>query len=184
MVPALVSQALQQCLRTGFLETTRNETGRLLAVLAASRHGVVAEAATGSGVGVAWLRSGAPEGTHVVCVERDLPTAERARKTFAGCDVEVLDGGCESLRSRSPFSLLYMNRATASMVDRDLAWSLVEPGGLVVIDDFEPSGQWSTQELHETLSDPLLHAWLTDDRFTSTETHLAADLSVLVAARR
>lgn len=183
-VPELVSRALRHCLRTGWLETTRHETGRLLATLAASCRGTVAEASTGSGVGVAWLRSGASPETRVVSVERDPQRAQQARENLEDSDVEVIDGGCDQLRERGPFSLLYMNRATAELVERDLAWSLVEPGGLVVIDDFEPSGQWSTREPQGLLTDRLLHGWLTDERFTSTETTLAADLSVLIAARR
>lgn len=182
-VPELVSRALHQSLVTGWLQTTRNETGRLLATLAAGRRGTVAEAGTGSGAGVAWLRSGAWADTHVVCVERDAERATRARETLEGSDIEVLDGGCDTLRSRAPFSLLYMNRRTAEHVDRDLAWELVEASGIVVIDDFEPSSEWPPREFCGAV-DTLRQSWLADERFASTEVAVAPDLAVVLAVRR
>lgn len=182
-VPPLVSRALQNSLETGWVQTTRNESGRLLATLAASRTGTVAEAATGSGAGVAWLRSGAPEGTRVVCVETSAERAERARATLSGSDVEVLDGGCEELRRRAPFSLLYMSKRVAQEAGRDLAHSLVEPGGMVVVDDFFPSQQWPPCDETGQV-DQLRQGWLLDERFTSQEVSVAPDVSLVIAVRR
>lgn len=182
-VPELVSRALHQCLVTGWLQTTRNETGRLLATLAAGREGTIAEASTGGGAGVAWLRSGAHPDTHVVCVEKDSKRAERARRTLEGTDVEVLDGGCETLRARAPFSLLYLSRSTAEQLSRDLAWQLVEPGGVVVIDDFEPSHQWPPRDFCGAI-DTLRQDWLSDERFISSEVAVAPDLAVVLATKR
>ncbi|WP_394277488.1 O-methyltransferase [Luteococcus sp.] len=180
-IPPLVSKALSQCLRTGWLHTTRNETGRLLATLAASRTGTVAGVSTGSSTGVAWLRSGASEATRVVCVESDPRRAAQAREILFGSDIEVLDGDCEQLRCRAPFSLLYMNRATAQVLSRDLAHELVETGGLVLIDDLEEDPfRDNVPGVHV---DPLLEGWLTDERFTSTESQLAPDLTVMIATR-
>ncbi|MEL4357423.1 MULTISPECIES: O-methyltransferase [unclassified Luteococcus] len=181
-VPELVSRALHQCLLTGWLQTTRNETGRLLATLAAGREGTIAEASTGGGAGVAWLRSGAPQSTHVVCVEQDPERAEQARQTLQGADVEVLDGGCETLRARGPFSLLYLSRRTAELISRDLAWQLVEPGGVVVIDDFDPSPGWPPREVTGAI-DTLRQGWLSDERFTSSEVAVAPDLAVVLATK-
>lgn len=182
-VPDLVSKALKNSLESGWLNSTRNETGRLLATLAASRQGTVAEGGTGSGCGVAWLRSGAPSGTRVVCVERDPERAERARTALGEVDIEVLDGGCEVLRERGPFSLLYLNRAIAASIERDLAWSLVCPGGMVVIDDFTPSAEWPPRELGGAV-DGLRQGWLSDERFISAEVDVACDVSVVLAVRR
>ena len=182
-VPTLVSKALHNSLVSGWLNSTRTETGRLLATLAASREGIVAEASTGSGTGVAWLRSGARSGTHVICVENDVERAARARETLDGADVEVLDGGCEVLRQRGPFSMLYMAGTTAHHVDRDLVHDLVEPGGLVVIDDFNPSDSWPPRDETGHV-DQLRQGWLSDDRYSSSEVVVAADLSVVLATRR
>ena len=57
-LPPVVSAAFEVSLRHGYASFCRNETGRLLATLAASRSGTLAEFGTGTGVGTAWLRSG------------------------------------------------------------------------------------------------------------------------------
>ena len=90
--PDLVGAALRESLRIGYLESTRSETGRFLATMAASRHGTIADFGTGCGVGTAWLRSGAPASTRVVTVERDPALAESATRLFAGTGVEVMAG--------------------------------------------------------------------------------------------
>src|SRR5690348_17415594 len=61
-LPALVSRAFDMSRRAGYASFCRNETGRLLATLAATRGGTMAEFGTGCGVGTAWLRSGAELG--------------------------------------------------------------------------------------------------------------------------
>ena len=187
-VPELVSRALRDSLSGGWQQTTRHESGRLLATLAAARTGTVAEIGTGSGAGVAWLRSGARPETRVVCVERDPQQAERAAQALHDPTIEVLVGGCEVLREHGPFSLLYFNRGVAETVGQDLAWELVEPGGMVVVDDFLPdvagphATEWACSQVASV--DPLRQAWLCDQRFTSTEVSVAADVSVVIATRR
>ena len=70
-IPVLVASALDLSRKRGFITCTRNETGRLLASLAASRDGTLAELGTGCGVGSAWLSSGAQEGARIVSAELD-----------------------------------------------------------------------------------------------------------------
>ena len=53
-LPPLVSAALSLSGRRGFVSSTRNETGRLLASLAASKTGLLGELGTGCGVGSAF----------------------------------------------------------------------------------------------------------------------------------
>lgn len=62
LLPELVRRALRNSLGFGYLHTTRSETGRLLATLAASRTGTLVDLGTGSGAAAAWLRIGAPAG--------------------------------------------------------------------------------------------------------------------------
>ena len=57
-LPDPVSRAFDVSRRSGYVSFCRNETGRLLATLAATRTGTLAEFGTGCGVGTAWLRSG------------------------------------------------------------------------------------------------------------------------------
>ena len=57
-LPGLQTLAFDVSRRAGYVSFCRNETGRLLAMLAATRGGTMAEFGTGCGVGTAWLRSG------------------------------------------------------------------------------------------------------------------------------
>ena len=57
-LPDIVYRAFDVSRKAGYVSFCRNETGRLLATLAATRDGTMAEFGTGCGVGTAWLRSG------------------------------------------------------------------------------------------------------------------------------
>ena len=59
---------------------------------------------------------------------------------------------------------------------------LVEPGGIVVLDDFTPCESWPP--LRDGRVDVLRERWLTDERFTTAEVMVAPDTSVLIATRR
>ena len=59
---------------------------------------------------------------------------------------------------------------------------LVEPGGIVVIDDLVPCQSWPP--VSEGRVDVLREEWLTDERFTSAEVMVAPDTSVLLATKR
>ena len=59
---------------------------------------------------------------------------------------------------------------------------LVEPGGIVVLDDFLPSATWPPVAYGRV--DTLREEWLTDERFTTVEVMVAADASTLIATRR
>ena len=182
-LPPLVSAALSLSGKRGFVSSTRTETGRLLAALAASRHGTVGELGTGCGVGSAWLRSGATKGTKIVTAERDAELAQAVAELFAEDDaIEVLEADWTALLERGPFSLLFVDAREAKLSGRDVVAEVVEPGGFVVLDDFTPSAGWPP--MYEGRVDALRQEWLTDDRFTSVEVMVAADAAVILATRR
>ncbi|GAB3624835.1 class I SAM-dependent methyltransferase [Mariniluteicoccus endophyticus] len=181
-VPALVTKALRASLDQGFIEATRSETGRLLATLAATRTGTIAECGTGCGVGAAWLRSGAPATTRVVTAELDPTLAAGARDTFASSDVEVLAADWTELADEGPFSLLFLDADIARTTQVDDVLDLVEPGGIVIIDDLTPCATWPPA--HHNGIDVMRLEWLSDARVASMETLVAEDTAVLVAVRR
>lgn len=182
-LPPLVSAALSLSGKRGFVSSTRTETGRLLAALAASRHGTVGELGTGCGVGSAWLRSGATKDTRIVTAERDPELAQAVAELFADDDaIEVLEADWTALLERGPFSLLFVDAREAKLSGRDVVAEVVEPGGFVVLDDFTPSAGWPP--MYEGRVDTLRQEWLTDDRFTSVEVMVAADAAVILATRR
>ena len=182
-LPAVVSRAFAVSRRHGYVSFCRNETGRLLATLAATRSGTMAEFGTGCGVGTAWLRSGVRNGTRILTAELDRKLAVAAGEIFADDDqVEVLAADWSTLSDRGPFSLLFLDAREPEHSGPDTVADLVEPGGMVVLDDFTPCESWPP--VHGGRVDILRERWLTDERFTTVEVLVAADTSALIATRR
>jgi predicted O-methyltransferase YrrM len=182
-VPEIVARAFEVSRRAGNVFFCRNETGRLLAALAASRTGTLAEFGTGCGVGTAWLRSGVPDGARILTAELDPQLAGAAAEIFADDpQVEVLAADWSTLLDKGPFSLLFLDSGESSGVRVDAVADLVEDGGIVVLDDFTPCQVWPPVE-HGRV-DTLREEWLTDDRFTAVEVMVASDASAIIATRR
>ena len=121
----------------------RNETGRLLAALAATRSGTMAEFGTGCGVGTAWLRSGVRTDARILTAELDPKLAAAAAEIFDDDpQVEVLAADWSTLRDKGPFSLLFLDSGEPTGCGVDAVADLVEPGGIVVLDDFTPCETW------------------------------------------
>jgi predicted O-methyltransferase YrrM len=182
-LPAIVSRAFDVSRKHGYVSFCRNETGRLLAALAATRSGTLAEFGTGCGVGTAWLRSGVREGARILTAELDPELAEAAGEIFVGdAQVEVRAADWSTLREQGPFSLLFLDAREPKTSGADTIIDLVEPGGVVVLDDFTPCSSWPP--VFEGRVDTLREQWLTDERFTTVEVMVASDASVLIAAKR
>ena len=182
-LPAPVSRAFDVSRRSGYVSFCRNETGRLLAALAATRTGTLAEFGTGTGVGTAWLRSGIREGARILTAELDPALAEKAAEIFVDDpQVEVVAADWSILRDRGPFSLLFLDARGPKNSGADTVVDLIEPGGIVVLDDFTPCASWPP--VFEGRVDVLREQWLTDERFTTVEVMVASDAAVLIAAKR
>jgi predicted O-methyltransferase YrrM len=182
-VPAVVERAFQVSRKRGYASFCRNETGRLLATLAATKQGTLAEFGTGTGVGTAWLRSGVRNGARIVSAELDTELAGAAAEVFADDDqVEVLAADWSTLKEHGPFSLLFLDAREPKDSGADVVVDLVEPGGVVVLDDFTPCESWPP--VYAGRVDSLRERWLTDERFTSVEVMVASDTAVLIATKR
>jgi predicted O-methyltransferase YrrM len=182
-LPDVVSRAFAVSRKRGYVSFCRNETGRLLATLAASRSGTLAEFGTGCGVGTAWLRSGMRTGARILTAELDPKLAEAAAEIFEDDDrVEVLAADWSTMRDKGPFSLLFLDAREPKDSGADIIIDLVEPGGVVVLDDFTPCSSWPP--VYGGRVDVLREQWLTDERFTTAEVMVAADSSVLIATKR
>ena len=182
-VPAVVAKAFDVSRRRGYVAFCRNETGRLLAVLAATRSGTMAEFGTGCGVGTAWLRSGIRDDARILTAELDPRLAGTAARIFADDDrVEVVSADWSTLRDKGPFSLLFLDAREPKASGPDTVVDLVEPGGVVVLDDFTPCASWPP--VYDGRVDTLREHWLTDERFTTVEVMVAPDTSVLIATKR
>ena len=182
-LPDIVRRAFDVSRKSGYVSFCRNETGRLLAALAATRTGTLAEFGTGTGVGTAWLRSGIRENTNILTAELEPKLAEAAAKIFVDDDrVEVLAADWSTLLDKGPFSLLFLDAREPKHSGADTIIDLVESGGVVVLDDFTPCSSWPP--VYEGRVDTLREQWLTDERFTTVEVMVAPDASVLIATKR
>lgn len=182
-VPEIVARAFDVSRRAGYVSFCRNETGRLLAALAATRGGTMAEFGTGCGVGTAWLRSGVRRGTHILSAELDPRLATAAQEIFVDDpQVEVLAADWSTLRNKGPYSLLFLDPSAPDDAGVEAVADLVEPGGIVVLDDFTPCEMWPP--LSHGRVDIFRERWLTDERFTAVEVMVAPDASAIIATRR
>src|SRR4051812_18845891 len=182
-LPDVVRRAFDVSRRAGYVSFCRNETGRLLATLAATKTGTLAEFGTGCGVGTAWLRSGMQARTRILTAELDAKLAEAAAEIFEDDDrVEVLAADWSTMRDKGPFSLLFLDAREPKDSGADTIIDLVEPGGIVVLDDFTPCSSWPP--VYAGRVDVLREQWLTDERFTTVEVMVAEDASVLIATKR
>ncbi len=188
-LPEVVERAFAVSRRAGYVSFCRNETGRLLAMLAATRDGTMAEFGTGCGVGTAWLRSGVRgEKATIVTAELDPRLARAATEIFNDDPlVEVLAANWSTLRDKGPFSLLFLDSGQSDgraggEVGVDAIADLVEDGGIVVLDDFTPCESWPPIAYGRV--DVLREQWLTDERFTTVEVMVAPDASTLIATKR
>lgn len=183
-LPDIVVRAFDGARRAGYVSFCRNETGRLLATLAATRDGTMAEFGTGCGVGTAWLRSGVRgEKANIITAELDARLARAAHQIFTDDpQVEVITADWSTLRDKGPFSLLFLDAGQPTEVGVDSVADLVEDGGIVVLDDFVPCEQWPPIAAGRV--DSLRERWLTDERFTTVEVMVAPDASLLIATKR
>ncbi|NPC95625.1 O-methyltransferase [Nocardioides sp. zg-DK7169] len=182
-LPDVVSRAFAVSRTAGYVSFCRNETGRLLATLAATRSGTMAEFGTGCGVGTAWLRSGVRRDSARIITAELNPKLARAAATIFVDDpqVEVLAADWSTLLDKGPFSLLFLDSGEPADVGVDAIADLVEEGGIVVLDDFTPCEIWPPVTYGRV--DTLREQWLTDERFTAVEVMVASDASVIVATR-
>jgi predicted O-methyltransferase YrrM len=183
-LPDVVTRAFDVSRRAGYVSFCRNETGRLLATLAATREGTMAEFGTGCGVGTAWLRSGVRgEDTRILTAELDPTLAEAAAEIFENDDqVEVLAADWATMLDRGPFSLLFLDSGKPSASRPDKVVELMDEGGIVVLDDFTPCQSWPP--IFDGRVDTLREEWLSDDRFAAVEVLVAPDASALIATKR
>lgn len=181
-IPDIVAATLDLSRQRGFITSTRHETGRFLAALAASREGTLAELGTGTGVGSAWLSSGAPKEARIVSAELDPALAEDVQKIFADVEnVEIVSGDWSTLEQYAPFSLLFVD-VREVMESIDVLAGLLEPGGIAVLDDFVPSPFWPP--IVDGQVDSVREQWLTDERFVAVEMLIDPDASLIIATRR
>lgn len=170
--PAAVGRAVARAAEVGFDNACLPEVGRLLALLAATaREGVIGEAGTGCGVGLAWMAQAAPPTARLVSVERDEELAARARDAFAADGrVSVIHGDARQLLDYGPFDLLFWDGGEGSgkrgeaPIDPTTALTAT---GVLVIDDFAAPTSWPPHNVDDQPDSALCH-WLSHPDLLST----------------
>jgi predicted O-methyltransferase YrrM len=120
--------------------------------------------------------------SRVVTAEVAPRLAAEVATLFAADDrVEVVAGDWSALDQFAPFALLFVDVRDAKQSPDGIA-DLMEPGGMVVLDDFTPCASWPP--VYAGRVDVMREQWLTDERFTSVEVMVSTDSSVVVAVHR
>lgn len=142
-LPVLRSKARD----AGFIMSSEDRTGSLLAALAAARPaGRILELGTGAGEGTAWLLSGMDTASRLTTVELD-PTIQAIAQEQLGADPRVTfasgDGGTwlEDFDG-APFDLVFADTWPGKFTHLGRALDLVAPGGTYLIDDLFPQPGW------------------------------------------
>ena len=118
----------------------------------------------------------------VLSAELDEKLAIAAQEIFTDdTQVEVLAADWSTLRDKGPYSLLFLDPSSPEDASVDSVADLVEPGGIVVMDDFTPCEMWPPITMGRV--DTLRESWLTDPRFTAVEVMVAPDASALIATK-
>ena len=182
-LPPLVRAAVEAARESGFAYSSLPEHGELLRVLARGvGPGAIGETGTGSGVGLAWLASAAHPRARLVSVELDKSRATRAAELFHDEPrVEIIQGDWRELREYGPFDLLALDgggqgKGSDPAIETD-EW--LNPGGLVVIDDFAPLTSYPP--MFQGQVDTVRKHWLEHPRMRATQIRVTPDWSALLA---
>ncbi|MCX5397965.1 O-methyltransferase [Streptomyces sp. NBC_00102] len=142
-LPASLPALRQRAREAGFIMSSEDRTGSLLAALAASHPGGrILELGTGLGAGTAWLLDGMDRDAALITVELD-PVVQAVGRELLGADRRVTfvteDGGAWLERyDGAPFDLVFADTWPGKFTHLDEALALVAPGGIYLIDDLLP----------------------------------------------
>jgi predicted O-methyltransferase YrrM len=181
--PAALPAILRDTARLGFTMASEPQTGALLRTLAASKPGGrFLELGTGTGVGTAWLLAGMDPASRLDSVESD-PKALAIAQQHLGSDERVAfhlaDAAVFLARApQSHFDFIYADTWPGKFTHRDLALSLLRPGGIYFIDDLLPQPSWPTD--HAPKVPPLLADLETRPGFVVTKLAWATGLMIVV----
>ncbi len=131
----------------GFDLVSEPLTGCLLRTLACSKPGgSFLELGTGTGAATAWILDGMDSRSSLVTVESDERLLSIARRHL-GADARITfvaaDGNAFLREAReSAFDLIFADAWPGKYESLDLALSLLERGGLYVVDDIDPQTTW------------------------------------------
>ena len=78
----------------------------------------------------------------MITAELDPALAHGVMDMFAADDIDVMHADWSSLTEHGPFSLIFMDAASAKSWPREQIVELLDAGGMIVLDDFVPCASW------------------------------------------
>ena len=144
--PRQYARILERSLRAGFSMNSDVLTGSLLRTLAGAKpHGSLLELGTGCGLGTCWLLDGMDDDSALISIDVDDAAQTIAGDELAGdtrLTLLLRDGG-EFLDSCDrTFDLIYADAWPGKYSHLERALSLLNSGGLYVVDDMLPQPNW------------------------------------------
>ena len=165
-----------------------DEAGSFLMTLAATiKQGLIGEIGTGAGVGAAWIVSGMSQGAHFNTVEIDPRFAKASTELFD--QYNNIDMLCEDWRegfaAKGPYDLVFADGGGVGGAGSS-EWlkmaGLLNPGGIMVIDDLTPERLWP-DEL-QGKPDHKREFAFNSGYFIADEIAVRDDISMLLLVRR
>lgn len=145
--PAACAAIQRDSQRAGFALASEPQTGALLRTLAASKPGGrFLELGTGTGVGTAWILDGMSADARLDSVDSNADVAGIARHHL-GADPRVtfhVADGADFLERATArrYDLIFADAWPGKFSHLELALSLLNAGGIYVIDDLLPQPNW------------------------------------------
>ena len=170
----------------GFEQSSADDVGRVLAVLAAAvrRDGRVLEIGTGAGVGLAWIVEGLGDRDDVelvtIDIDKELVTAVAEGDDWPHFVRFEVGDALELIPALEPLDLIFADAAAGKWYGLDHTIDALAPGGVVVVDDMNPT-QWADEE-HERRTREVRAVLLQDARLIAAELDWASGL--IIATRR
>jgi predicted O-methyltransferase YrrM len=150
-VPPTVAHARALAAAAGFVLSSEDAVGRLLAIFAAAapRGGRVLEMGTGTGVGTSWLAWGVASRSDVeiVTIERDPSLFDVASAIeWPSCVRRILGDSLTVLPTLGMFDLIFADAQGGKWVGLESTIAALRPAALLVVDDMTPLPSWSQEE--------------------------------------
>jgi len=160
-------------------------TGSLLRTLSASiTSGMLLELGTGTGLSTSWILEGMTAKTRLISVENDSKVLSVARQFLSNDHRLTLveQDASEWLVTNQHlrFKLIFADTWYGKYLMFDEFWSLLEPGGIYVLDDMLPQPNWPPG--HEEKVDKLLSNL--EKRNDLVLTQLNWSTGILIAVKR
>ena len=146
-LPPQLEQIERATVELGFSMASERDTGALLRVLASSKPaGGILELGTGTGIATSWLLDGMDAASRLYTVDIDRNTAAVAQR-FLGGDPRVqfvLEDALAWLEGHEEhsFDLIFADAIPGKFEGFEIVWERLKPGGLYVVDDMLPQGNW------------------------------------------